>query len=35
MGLVIIAGVGVCWILINEPKWLTNHWYHWMRWWND
>jgi len=35
MGLVIIAGVGVFWILINEPKWLTNHWYHWMRWWDD
>jgi len=30
MGVICIIAVGVAWILIFEPKWVTNHWYHWL-----
>jgi len=30
IGLVLIGGVGFCWILLNEPKWITNHLSHWI-----
>jgi hypothetical protein len=33
VSIAVFAGVGV--MLLIEPKWITNHWYHWMKWWND
>jgi len=35
MGLVLIAGAGVFWILMCEPKWVTNHMSHWLWPWQD
>jgi hypothetical protein len=33
IGSIIILGAGLAWILYYEPQWLTNHWYHWLKWW--
>lgn len=30
MGLLLIASAGTAWILLFEPKWITNHWAHWL-----
>lgn len=30
MGIALILAAGLGWILLFEPKWLTNHWAHWI-----
>lgn len=29
MGMILITAGGLGWIMVFEPEWLKNHWYHW------
>lgn len=32
VGLLLIALAALAWMLLLHPDWITNHWYHWLRW---
>ncbi len=34
-GLVLLAAIGFAMIMVFAPHWLTNHWWHWLKWWDD
>ncbi len=34
MGYVLLIAGGLVAILLYKPEWITNHWYHWLKWWD-
>ena len=34
LGVAIILLVGVSWACIYHPAWMTNHYWHYLKWWD-